>query len=139
MIIHSKLEIVISLFVSVILLFPWQNPPSFSTSLKLTILKLRLAQKKIHIDTKNNLIRHGHQMSPVAHSSSNVVNYIQRQRVGTWGRSPKKQKCTPIFRMITDQVLFLCFVMLSESEKFSLNRQKLFTESAILFWRFSKI
>ena len=32
-----------------------------------------------------------------------------------------------------DQVLFLRFVMLSESEKFSLNRQKLFTESAILF------
>ena len=86
-IIHSKLEIVISLFVSVILLFPWQNPPSFSTSLKLTILKLRLAQKKFTL-TKNNLIRHGHQMSPVAHSSSNVVNYIQRQRVCTWGCTP---------------------------------------------------
>ena len=38
-----------------------------------------------------------------------------------------------------DQVLFLCFVMLSESEKFSLNRQKLFTELAIWFWRFIKI
>ena len=31
-----------------------------------------------------------------------------------------------------DQVLFLRFVMLSESEKFSLNGQKIFTELAIL-------
>ena len=38
----------------------------------------------------------------------------------------------PIFEII-DQVLFLRFVMLSKSEKFSLNYQKLFTELAILF------
>ena len=48
--------------------------------------EIKVGTKKIHIDTKNNLIRHGHQMSPVAR----IVNYILRQREYKFLREQEK-------------------------------------------------
>ena len=76
MIIHSKLEIVISLFCLCHSAFPMTKPTQLFNEFETDHFEIKVGTKKIHIDTKNNLIRHGHQMSPVAR----IVNYILRQR-----------------------------------------------------------
>ena len=56
--------------------FPMTKPTQLFNEFETDHFEIKVGTKKIHIDTKNNLIRHGHQMSPVAR----IVNYIHRQR-----------------------------------------------------------